>query len=115
MLACVFLMQLFFIRWSQGVPELLYCIRTEVIQALLVHMQQSLQAGQARCICGCCCLRVQHSVVLPSLCSKAMIQVCVASRRLLCILEGPAEAVWTPVVDLSECLLTDMTMGCLRR
>lgn len=108
-------MQLFFIRWSQGVPELLYCIRTKVVQALLVHTQQSLQAGQARCICGCCCLRVQQSMVLPSLCSKAKSQVRVASRRLLCTLEGPAEAVWTPVVVLSECLLTDTTMGCLHR
>jgi len=97
------------------VPELLYCIRTKVIQALLVYMQQSLQAGQARCICGCRCLRVQQSVVFPSLCSKAMSQVRVASRRLLCVLESPAEAVWTPVVVLSDCLLTDVTMGCLRR
>ncbi len=54
-------------------------------------------------------------MVLPGLCSKAMSQVCMASRRLLCVLEGPAEAVWAPVVVLSDCLLTDMTMGCLRR
>lgn len=52
-------------------------------------------------------------MVLPSLCSKAMPQV--ASRRLLCVVDGPAEAVWTPVVVLSDCLLTDMTVGCLRR
>lgn len=71
-------------------PQLLYGITTKVVQALLVHVQQSLQISQARGICSCCCWCIQRSMILP-VCGEALSQVCMAGSWLLCMLGCPAD------------------------